>query len=78
MVSLIHGGVGQPRTDRPSLCIGLTSSAFRVYQHQSIFSGMAGLEIAGVVLGSIPLIISALEHYSDGVSMGSGMAIIHR
>jgi hypothetical protein len=28
---------------------------------------MAGLEIAGVVLGSIPLIISALEHYSDGV-----------
>ncbi|ORY17089.1 hypothetical protein BCR34DRAFT_583855 [Clohesyomyces aquaticus] len=29
---------------------------------------MAGFEIAGVVLGSIPLIISALEHYSDGIS----------
>lgn len=28
---------------------------------------MSGLEIAGVVLGSIPLIISALEHYADGV-----------
>jgi hypothetical protein len=30
---------------------------------------MSGFEIAGVVLGSIPLIISALEHYSDGVIM---------
>jgi hypothetical protein len=28
---------------------------------------MPGFEIAGVVLGSIPLIVSALEHYSDGV-----------
>jgi hypothetical protein len=31
---------------------------------------MAGLEVAGVVLGSIPLVISALEHYRDGVSIG--------
>jgi hypothetical protein len=29
---------------------------------------MAGLEIAGVVLGAIPLIVSALEHYGNGVS----------
>ncbi|KAJ8113436.1 hypothetical protein OPT61_g4439 [Boeremia exigua] len=29
---------------------------------------MSGFEIAGVVLGSIPLVISALEHYSDGLS----------
>jgi hypothetical protein len=29
---------------------------------------MSGFEIAGVVLGSIPLIISALEHYAEGVS----------
>lgn len=29
---------------------------------------MSGLEVVGVVLGSIPLIISALEHYRDGVS----------
>lgn len=28
---------------------------------------MSGFEIAGAVLGSLPLIISALEHYSDGV-----------
>ena len=28
---------------------------------------MSGFEIAGALLGSIPLIISALEHYSDGV-----------
>ncbi|KAF2490602.1 hypothetical protein BU16DRAFT_518033 [Lophium mytilinum] len=29
---------------------------------------MSGFEIAGAVLGSIPLIISALEHYADGVA----------
>jgi hypothetical protein len=29
---------------------------------------MSGLEITGVVLGAIPLVISALEHYSNGVS----------
>lgn len=28
---------------------------------------MSGLEIAGVVLGSIPLAIAALEHYMDGI-----------
>lgn len=28
---------------------------------------MSGIEVVGVVLGSIPLIISALEHYHDGV-----------
>ncbi|KAJ6790295.1 hypothetical protein PWT90_09961 [Aphanocladium album] len=29
---------------------------------------MSGFEIAGIVLGTIPLVISALEHYHDGVS----------
>lgn len=28
---------------------------------------MSGFEIAGVVLGSIPLIISGLEHYAEGI-----------
>src|SRR5438477_525694 len=30
---------------------------------------MSGFEVAGAVLGSLPLIISALEHYSDGVRL---------
>ena len=30
---------------------------------------MPGLETSGVLLGSIPLIISALEHNKDGVTM---------
>ncbi|KAK6510261.1 hypothetical protein TWF481_004978 [Arthrobotrys musiformis] len=29
---------------------------------------MSGFEVVGVVLGSIPLLISALEHYSDGLA----------
>jgi hypothetical protein len=29
---------------------------------------MSGFEIAGVVLGALPLVLHALEHYSDGVS----------
>lgn len=29
---------------------------------------MSGFEIAGIVLGSIPLVISTLEHYGDGLS----------
>ncbi|TDZ68005.1 hypothetical protein CTRI78_v002463 [Colletotrichum trifolii] len=29
---------------------------------------MSGFEVAGVVLGSIPLLISALEHYQQGIS----------
>jgi hypothetical protein len=28
---------------------------------------MSGFEVVGVVLGAIPLVISALEHYSEGV-----------
>lgn len=31
---------------------------------------MSGLEITGVVLGALPLIISALEHYAEGVNIG--------
>jgi hypothetical protein len=29
---------------------------------------MSGLEVAGVVLGSLPLVISALEHYASGIT----------
>lgn len=29
---------------------------------------MSGLEVAGVVLGSLPLVISALEHYGRGIA----------
>lgn len=29
---------------------------------------MAGIEVAGIVLGAIPLVISGLEHYAEGVS----------
>ena len=29
---------------------------------------MSGFEVAGVVLGSLPLIISALEHYAEGIA----------
>lgn len=28
---------------------------------------MSGLEVAGVVLGALPLVISALEHYAKGI-----------
>ncbi|KAJ4362737.1 hypothetical protein N0V95_001339 [Ascochyta clinopodiicola] len=28
---------------------------------------MSGLEVAGIVLAALPLIISALEHYTDGI-----------
>ncbi|KAF2118797.1 hypothetical protein BDV96DRAFT_568475 [Lophiotrema nucula] len=34
---------------------------------------MAGLEVAGVVLGSVPLVISALEHYREGVAVMKNM-----
>lgn len=30
---------------------------------------MSGIEVAGVVLGSIPLVISTLEHYKTGISV---------
>lgn len=33
---------------------------------------MSGFEVAGVVLGAIPLVISALEHYGDGVCLTQG------
>jgi hypothetical protein len=28
---------------------------------------MSGLEVAGIVLGALPLVISALEHYANGI-----------
>jgi len=30
---------------------------------------MSGFEIAGILLGSIPLVLVALEHYAEGVSI---------
>ncbi|KFY43828.1 hypothetical protein V494_01792 [Pseudogymnoascus sp. VKM F-4513 (FW-928)] len=30
---------------------------------------MSGIEIAGLILGSIPLVISALEHYTEGIDV---------
>ena len=30
---------------------------------------MSGFEVAGIILGSIPLVISTLEHYKNGISM---------
>lgn len=40
-----------------------------LFRNTSVWSidAMSGLEIAGVVLGSIPLLISALEHYQQGI-----------
>jgi hypothetical protein len=32
-----------------------------------ILCSMSGIEVAGLILGSIPLLISALEHYAEGV-----------
>jgi len=32
---------------------------------------MSGFEIAGVILGTLPLVISALEHYKSGKSVAS-------
>jgi hypothetical protein len=29
---------------------------------------MSGLEVAGVVLGALPLVIAALEHYAQGIN----------
>ncbi len=29
---------------------------------------MSGVEVAGIVLGVLPLVISALEHYADGIN----------
>jgi hypothetical protein len=29
---------------------------------------MSGIEVAGILLGVIPLVISALEHYAEGIS----------
>lgn len=34
---------------------------------------MSGFEIAGLVLGALPLVISALEHYKSGKSIASAL-----
>lgn len=38
-----------------------------IYPQQSARVTMSGLEIVGIVIGSIPLIVSGLEHYAHGV-----------
>jgi len=52
---LHHEGLAQSKATLVGLC------------HVASLPIMSGFEVAGVVLGSIPLIISALEHYADGV-----------
>lgn len=39
---------------------------------------MSGIEIVGLVLGGLPLIISALEHYEEGVSTISRLVYYKR
>ena len=39
----------------------------RYFQHLHTFLEMSGFEVVGVVLGVIPLLISGLEHYADGI-----------
>ncbi|KAK0623846.1 hypothetical protein B0T14DRAFT_517130 [Immersiella caudata] len=34
---------------------------------------MSGFEVAGVILGAIPLVIAALEHYKSGKSVASAL-----
>jgi len=38
---------------------------------------MSGIEIAGLVLGAIPLIVAALEHYEDIISPGKALYRFH-
>lgn len=38
-----------------------------------VFQNMSGFEIAGIILGSLPLVISALEHYKSGKSVASAL-----
>jgi hypothetical protein len=42
-------------------------------QPTSIHDNMSGLEVAGIVLGVIPLVISALEHYKGGRGVASSI-----
>ena len=43
------------------------SSSIRQCRPFALPSPMSGFEVVGVVLGSLPLVISALEHYRDGL-----------
>ncbi len=52
---------------RPRSFTGLTLSHLRELVRYSK-SQMAGIEVAGLILGGIPLVISAMEHYADTVS----------
>ena len=38
------------------------------YRASCFLTTMSGLEVVGIVLGALPLIISALEHYTQGVT----------
>ena len=56
------------------------SDQFR-YLHRHEGRTISGFEVVGVVLGAIPLVVSGLEHYADGVATikGPGMllSLIH-
>ncbi|KAI8279597.1 hypothetical protein K4K60_005443 [Colletotrichum sp. SAR11_57] len=45
-----------------------TGSGCRLLTSKFDAPAMSGFEVAGVVLGTIPLVISALEHYKQGIS----------
>ncbi|KAI8157328.1 hypothetical protein K4K49_004614 [Colletotrichum sp. SAR 10_70] len=45
-----------------------TGSGCRLLTFKFDAPAMSGFEVAGVVLGTIPLVISALEHYKQGIS----------
>lgn len=38
---------------------------------------MSGFEVAGLVLGTVPLLINGLEHYAEGVSNSNLSAASH-
>lgn len=53
-----------PRSDHVQLAV---SSVHHYLKDGFTHIAMSGFEVAGAVLGAIPLVISALEHYQQGV-----------
>ena len=48
----------------------------RCWRHQfscQLYIAMSGIEVVGIVLGSIPLLISGLEHYAEGIQTMKNM-----
>lgn len=77
------GAVASPLTNKGRLSVASThrkdAPLEHLLGHHTIFAqevwlrfycfNMSGCEVVGIVLGSVPLIISALEHYAKGVSI---------